>query len=141
MFMKWDQAYAVGYPAIDADHHHLFAIANRLHDAVHEGTARSIIGEILSELAEYCGEHFEREEQIMIRHRWVGYQAHKLLHDTLLDQVGALIAEFEAGKLDVDAETLAFLKTWILDHTQGSDRELANFLVVLPRTRGANGIV
>lgn len=129
MPMIWDDRFATGVPGVDHDHQHLFAIFNRLEDAVHQAKSKQAIEAILVELAEYTGYHFRREEDFMKEQNWSGYEQHKHAHDGLLEVLGTLIYNFERGETHIEGVTLSFLEDWLVEHTQVMDKEL---LAVVP---------
>ena len=128
MPIPWDGSLSVGHANIDADHEHLIAIYNRLEEAVRSGQACEIINQIFVELAEYTMSHFAREERVMIRHRFDGYEAHKAAHDALLQELSGLIGRSQTERGMAVDETLSFLRHWVTDHIMSCDQALAAFL-------------
>lgn len=130
MPMNWDDRFATGVPEVDHDHQHLFAIFNRLEEAVCHAYRKAEIEAILVELADYAGHHFRREEEFMQEHAWAGYPHHKLAHDGLLEVLGKLIYNFERGQAFIERVTLSFLEDWLIEHTQTMDKELLTLKAV-----------
>ena len=129
MPIPWDGSLAVGDPHIDADHERLISIYNRLSSAVECGEGCQIIDQIFIELAEYAMSHFEREERVMIRYHFHGYEAHKAAHDELLQRLSAVIDRSSSDRDRAVKETVDFLHEWVVDHIMSCDQELASFLV------------
>lgn len=128
MFIQWDGSLSVDHPNIDKDHKHLIEIINRLHDAIEQKHGEDIIGEVLSELADYTSEHFTREEHVMIHFRYPELDEHRRQHVDLINQLSKLIHNFELGRATVTPDTMEFLRHWLIDHVQRTDMKLAGFL-------------
>ena len=128
MFVKWDDALSAGDEKIDHDHKGLICIVDLLDDAVRCEHGNDVIGDILSRLSDYIGSHFEREEQIMRRIHYPDSDGHIQEHADLIKGLDALVYEFEASPNTVTADTLEFLKHWLIDHVKGCDMKLGRFL-------------
>lgn len=123
-FFSWSDELSVGHQGIDADHQHIFDIANRLHRAIANDAGDTIIGDILYELIEYTQEHFRREESYMRTVQYEGLAAHRHEHNLLLHKVGQLHQEFLAGRENLGNDVLDFLREWLLDHIMHTDMEM-----------------
>ena len=128
MFIEWDESLSVGHSNIDNDHKHLIQMINRLYDAIEQRHGEDIIAEVLAELADYTSEHFTREEHVMIHFRYPELAEHRRQHDDLVNQLTKLIHSFELGQITVTLDTMEFLKHWLIDHVQSTDKKLAGFL-------------
>ena len=128
MFIEWDGSLSVGNVQIDQEHVALIGIINRLNDAIQKEHGNDIIADILSELSDYVGCHFDHEEQIMRRHHYPLYDEHLKEHADLIKGLDALVYEFESSPTTVTADTLEFLKHWLIDHVRGCDMKLGSFI-------------
>ena len=128
MLINWDGSLSVGNASIDKDHERLVGIVNELDSAVNNNHGVDIISYILSELSDYVGYHFEHEEQFMRRYHYPGSEEHIQQHADLIKGLDTLVYEFEAIPNAVTADTLEFLKHWLIDHVKGSDMKLGTFL-------------
>ena len=84
MLIEWTKSLSLGIDQIDKDHESLVGIINRFDDAVKLEHGKEIIGEILSELSDYVGYHFDHEEQFMRRYHYPGANEHIALHANLI---------------------------------------------------------
>lgn len=128
MLIEWSDELSVGHEAIDRDHRRLIEIINTLEAAIAAGDGERAVGETLAELAEYARGHFDREERLMLRHRYRGYDVHKWAHDGFLDELARMIPRLESGEAAIDRATLDLLRNWMVTHVSGLDRELGTFL-------------
>lgn len=125
---EWNTSYATGIGSIDAQHQTLFQIGNKLHEAMIEGQGKTVVGPILDRLLRYTAGHFAHEERLMRLHDYPELAAHKAQHDALTRQVLEFQAKFQSGQATMTVQLLHFLKNWLVDHIQGSDRKYTPFL-------------
>ncbi|WP_136416502.1 MULTISPECIES: bacteriohemerythrin [Oxalobacteraceae] len=128
-YLTWTNELAIGHALIDADHQHIFDIANRLQAEISDAeTAEppeySIVGEVLVELIEHTGGHFMREEALMQTIGYPLYEAHKREHDMLMEKVNHLHRQFMDGQNNLALEVSEFLRKWLVRHIFNSDMEL-----------------
>ena len=128
MLIEWDDSLSVGHALIDQDHKVLVAIINKLSDARDKDCGKEIVADILSDLSDYIGYHFEHEEQVMRRFNYKYAPEHVHEHAELIKGLDMLVYEFERSVETVDADTLEFLKHWLVEHIKGCDHKLALFL-------------
>jgi hemerythrin-like metal-binding protein len=125
--IAWGPNFELGVPEIDRQHKELVNIINRLAAAMQQGTGTAIVGKILQEVVSYAQMHFSDEEKLMVRSRYQEHAAHHHTHEDLLKTVRALQTT-DASALRVTLETLKFLRAWLTEHIQKSDREFAQYL-------------
>ena len=128
-FMVWDDKLSVGVAVLDEDHKKLIAMINELYDAVLTNHGREVLNGILDRLVAYTSYHFAREEKLMLEAGYAGFEAHKKQHDLM--SKWAVQTEFEIHKNLLPApslEVLNYLKDWLFDHINGSDKEYGSCL-------------
>ena len=124
-FFSWSDALAIGHDDIDADHQDIFEIANRLQEEMQgEEPEHSIVGEVLVELIEHTGGHFQREEALMEAIGFPQLEQHRLEHKQLMEKVNTLHRRYMDGRGDVVAEVYDFLRRAMVPHILRSDMEL-----------------
>ena len=128
MLVKWDVSLSVGNEQIDRDHMELIEIINNFYQAAENNSSGSIIEDMLSKLSDYVSRHFEYEENIMRQHHYPGAKEHIQQLAELIIGLVSLVYKFESRSNTVPAETLAFLRHWLVDHVKGSDMRLGRFL-------------
>ncbi len=116
-----------GHPDIDLDHKSLFAIAARLFATKQSDVSFSVIGEVLSQLADYAGEHFAHEELLMDQADYPGCDEHICQHLEFIQKLSILIDTYERGRTDVLPELQSVLFDWLLNHTSDDDRISVSF--------------
>lgn len=127
--MEWNDKLSVGVEAIDADHKHLVALVNELHDAVKAAHGKEALGKVLDGLIAYTKSHFGREEAEMAKFKYPKAPDHIREHVNLTKQVLDVQAKYKAGKTAVlSMEVLAFLRDWLIKHISASDKALGDFL-------------
>ena len=88
--INWSQNLSVGINSIDEQHKKLVGMVNKLYDAMKEGKAKDILGNLLTELVSYTDSHFKTEEQLFNKYRYAETTAHKSEHDKLRNEVISL---------------------------------------------------
>lgn len=125
-YFQWSGQLSLGNPFLDADHRHIIALINDLHDAMREGAGDEIVGSVLFDLIVYCKGHFMREEEHMKHIGFRGYDAHKREHDALIGKVNTLYRDFkEGGRATLTIQTAHFLRDWLANHILKSDMAIA----------------
>lgn len=119
--LPWQDSYAVGVPAIDADHRLLFSLVNQLYDAREEGQAREVVASVLQVLVEYTIGHFNREERLMRLVHYPELEKHCQQHRELAVQVRRFQADYDGGRHAAVDELVTFLKGWLTGHILGVD--------------------
>lgn len=127
--LEWSEDLNLGIEEIDADHRQLVGVLNELFVACLEEQGPDVLAEILARLVDHTRGHFAREEAVMERHGYPGLGAHRGEHALLIAQVLEIQRIFEkSADRALNNEMLTFLKDWLVDHIQGSDRKIKKFV-------------
>jgi len=127
-FLQWNDSYSVGLDSIDDDHKKLLGMINQLQTASHYTTDDKMIEHILDELIDYTKYHFSREEKIMQDSGYPGIEEHMKLHKEMIHQVTGFIDGYRLHKTSTIDEVTQFLKSWLINHINGSDKEYMPYL-------------
>jgi hemerythrin len=131
----WRDALNVDHGIIDDDHRHLIDLINSIERIVTDDLSVRELQGALDQLALYTGEHFAREEDIMISHRYVKFDDHKAQHLRLIDELTDAAKPIRAAA-DADATASKalqagdighlseLLRHWLLDHIIKEDLKL-----------------
>jgi hemerythrin len=129
--MTWNEKMSLGVVGIDNQHKKLVGLVNELYDAIQAGKANSVLGRVLDDLVAYTESHFRREEEFFSNSGYPDTAEHKREHDDLTRRVLEIQAEVRAGVHGtLSLETMNFLKNWLINHIQGSDRKYVAYLSV-----------
>lgn len=121
-YMDWTDSLSVGVLQIDNEHKKLVALVNDLNDSMKNGKSKETLQKIFSELVDYTMTHFTNEESLMQKVNYVNFTVHKREHDELTKKARVLKDDFIAGKMMVSIEVRDFLKNWIVNHIQKTDK-------------------
>ena len=127
-FMKWDEKLKIGVERFDSQHKRLIELINRLYEAMRNGKANDVIAGVLDELVEYTVNHFSAEEAMLKLHKYPELDHHKGEHAALVGQVAELVERLKSGTGSLGTDVMNFLKSWLVNHIQGTDRKYARFL-------------
>ena len=131
VFFKWQPEYSVHIRTIDDQHQELVNILNRLFVAVFSHEGASAISGILDGLVRYTEIHFELEERLMRQANYADFEAHKLEHGKLMQELDRLCKKCLSEEKPTYFEMLGFLKRWLRGHIQGVD---TRYSIALQRT-------
>ena len=128
--IPWHDSYKVGIDTIDAQHQHLFEIADTLYAAITSDTppTKGAVKALLDQCADYVKLHFSHEEDLMAATTYPASAGHKSAHITFTTAVMNVVKDFTAGK-EIDLEELyAFIADWLVEHIIRVDRSLGTYL-------------
>lgn len=127
--LHWRPNMSLGIAALDADHRHLIDLLNRLHFMFLAGDENAAVGDVLDELLAYTRRHFAREEAVMRRTGYPGFQRHRQQHRELADRLAVFRARFDAAPDQFDmAAFYDFLSEWLLVHVLDEDMKLKPYV-------------
>lgn len=124
----WDAKFSVGIVEIDRQHKALMDMANELKFELDGKRSIKTARRILKGLIDYTATHFSYEEQLMDQTRYSEAEAHKELHRKLVDDVMGYNERIEQGDEEVLGELMAFIKGWLIEHIQKTDKRLGAHL-------------
>ncbi|KXS44898.1 MAG: hemerythrin-like metal-binding protein [Methanolobus sp. T82-4] len=125
--VTWSDKYSMNIKEIDEQHKNLVRMINELHDAMLNAKSKEVALGIIDEMAEYTQYHFSTEEKYMVQYKYPEYAAHKKEHDKFIQQVGDFKKDYESGKAGLSFDLLNFLKNWLVNHIQESDKKYSPF--------------
>ena len=126
--IEWDEALATNHPKIDEQHKALIDAFNNLYEAIGKGRARQEGSRTLLFLTNYTVQHFQMEEDLMDQVHYPDAARHKKLHHDLVVKLSSLMKNYVSGAENLTGSTLEFLEGWLVEHIQGEDCRLAEFL-------------
>lgn len=128
LLIEWDDTLVLGVQQIDEHHEKLVSILNRCYRALMLNDHRHELEAIVGELLDYTHYHFRTEEGLMDEAGYLEAPSHVQAHGSFIASIEDFQGRFQAGESFVAMELLMFLKEWLLEHIQHTDRALARFL-------------
>jgi hemerythrin len=124
----WDQAeFTTRIELIDQQHKRLVEMINVLHDAMLNRKSATIFRDVLDQAIDYTVYHFGTEESLMEQYQYPDRAEHTLEHNEFKMKVLNYRANLDTPSL-LALEFSQFLRSWLLEHTMTSDRDLGRFL-------------
>ena len=124
---QWDNSFSVNVTEIDKQHQKLVALINDLNDAMKQGRGKDALAKIIGELFTYAGDHFATEEKYFDKFGYPSTASHKLEHADFVKRVSEFKNGFDSGQLALTIEVMYFLKDWLKNHIQGTDKKYGPF--------------
>jgi len=123
----WSDNIRTGNRYIDLQHQELIELINELAEAIATVPSQDQISDILHRLENYVMFHFNTEENLMTNNRVniEHAQRHMFAHQNFSKKIQSYKSNIQAVKPE---EIVNFLVTWLTEHIQCTDQELARLL-------------
>ena len=133
-YLSWNDSYSVGIESIDNDHKKLILLINNLQTSIDYKTDNEFEKQTLDEVVDYTKYHFTREEDLMEKNGYSDFVAHKAQHQKMIDKVTELVQAYEKDeskgiKAGAIESLLMYLKSWLINHINGTDQEYSEYLI------------
>jgi len=125
--ISWSDEYSVGIQEIDEQHKCIVNYINEMYRAIASGSHDAVV-DVVQKTVEYTKIHFAVEEALMRIFGYEDYSEHKAIHDQIIQQVLMYQGRVLIGE-EVGMEMIAFLKDWLFDHINGSDKKYASTFI------------
>lgn len=126
--IPWKSEYETGISEVDNQHKQLVDILNKLYEAMSVGKGKDVLESIFNELTSYTITHFSSEEKYMVVYAFPDTQNHKAQHKKLIEEVTRFKNDYANGNSKISINLANYLKNWILNHIQGSDKQMGKYL-------------
>lgn len=128
--MTWTDKMSVRVGSIDEEHKKLVAIINQLYDGIQARQGHEVLGDVLAGLVAYASEHFQHEEHLFAQTGYPDAAQHIREHNDFAAHVREMQHCYSSAPTAVlSVEVLDFLRKWLIDHVQGSDRKYSEYFV------------
>jgi len=128
-YLKWKSGYSVGIASIDVQHRKLIELINSLQAAVDYSTGEHFERKALEELVDYTKTHFKYEEELMEQNGYADFESHCSEHARMIARVEEVLLAYHADPHNALHEALNFLKDWLINHINGTDKQYSQFLI------------
>ena len=136
-FFEWQNEWTLGIEIIDRQHRQLAVLLNKIVELYLKNGGQTgseqrsnQLHEQLKIFYEKVREHFNDEEDLMLKANYPGHTEHARDHLMLLAELTHYIRHIEEGLNNINIGTLDSLKIWFISHIISSDKEFADFLQV-----------
>jgi len=126
--ITWVPEYELGIPIIDAQHQILCLYINGLYRFIQENRDKSELHKLVTSLKDYTITHFNTEEQYFSRSEYPETVNHKKIHATFVAKIADVEDKMKDNSFDVSEDLLEFLKKWLINHIQVTDRKYVPYL-------------
>ena len=124
----WKSAYEIKIPEIDLDHRHLVGLINDLYEQMKTGHGYELIDEVIDQLIDYVGSHFDREEGFMRAGSYPAMTDHLAEHERFRAHILEMDARRRSGVSPTAIELLNYLSDWLRDHVSTADKKMGQYL-------------
>jgi len=124
---QWKDTYSINHKEIDSEHKKLFVIALKALDTPKNGK-KKYIRKTLIELNKYMREHFRNEEKFMCSINYPGYEAHKRIHNEIIEQINIIIKKIPTLLIeDFEKILIEYMDIWLINHILTEDSKIVCF--------------
>lgn len=134
----WSPQLHLGNDVIDADHMHLFALADTLHAAMVNPEYDENIRVVLDDLLKFSGEHFAREEALMIETQYPNQSDHVFEHRLLTYRLRKFRNRHVGGERGLARELQNFIDGSLTRHIMTTDLRLAQHIKSISSVNASN---
>ncbi len=113
---------------MDDKHKVLFDIINDIYDNISKKSNKEIIYDLLVKMRKYTVTHFSAEENHLEKVGYPELDSQKKEHKIFVDKIADLEKRYTEGKAILTFEVTSFLKTWLVQHIEISDKKYGAFL-------------
>jgi len=128
-YVEWKPEYDLGIASIDQQHRRLIGLINSLQTAVDYSTGEEFERKALDELVDYTRTHFKYEEGLMEQNGYPEFESHRGEHMRMIAQVDEVLESYRQDQDNAMQNAIEFLKGWLIDHINGTDRKYSKFLI------------
>ena len=132
-FCNLPKGFRTGIDAVDGQHQRLVDMVNQLDDVRKApyktgDDKKTAVGEIVSEMVDYTISHFAFEESLMEDAGYKFYNAHKRVHELLVQRAGEYKERWSSGE-DIADELYEVLHRWLFNHIRNDDKAYASAIL------------
>lgn len=136
-FLEWQHDWSLGIEIIDRQHRQLAVMFNKIAELYLNNGGQTDSEQRSNQLHEQLNiffdkvcEHFNDEEDLILKANYPGHTEHAREHLMLRVELKQYIRHIEEGLDHINIGTLNSLKDWFISHIISSDKEFADFLQV-----------
>jgi hemerythrin-like metal-binding protein len=127
-WISWGEKQTTGHADMDHAHRKLVDLINLLADAMENSKPKEFCSHTLEQFIDLTKAHFVAEEHLMELHRYPETAEHKALHATLIEDVLAFKASYDASDAVESITLLVVLDSWLHRDIAEADKALADFV-------------
>jgi hemerythrin-like metal-binding protein len=125
----WNDNLSVGIDSIDRQHMKLVEMINEFYERIKDKSSTDLIANLIKNMREYALHHFATEEKLFMQFNYPEADGHVNEHKKFVDKVMDLEERYKSGSVILSFEITNFLKDWLVNHIQGTDKEYANYFI------------
>lgn len=123
--IEWKSEYSIGVEEIDLNHKRLFDMIGQFVDSLSESHMTRLSATILMPLVIHIKTIFAEEEKIMLRIKFPDYKRHRLLHESFLKNIAAVLVRIKKGKQVNLLEPMEIFSELMAAHIMKEDKKIA----------------
>ena len=126
--LKWTTSHAVFVTEIDDQHKEIFEALSQVQKALAGADPPVELPQLTRVLVSSIVEHFAHEERLMRAARYESLRWHREKHSAAVRRVTQFVQKIEGGDAAAGLAMVAYLNSWLHEHTRLADQMLGAFL-------------
>ncbi|MBK8806281.1 MAG: hemerythrin family protein [Bacteroidales bacterium] len=126
---EWSNDLSVKIDTIDCQHQKLIGMISEFYEMIKNKSANDLVSKLIKNMKEYTVIHFSHEEKYFEQYNYIHKDEHIKEHKLFVEKVKDLETRYNAGKVILSFEITNFLKTWLTNHIQVTDKKYSDFLI------------
>ncbi len=123
--IRWQDKFRTGIVDVDYEHQELVELINKLYVELQSSARADAVRQFFGDLHKAISSHFALEETLMKSADYPNYPVHKDDHEDLLDELRAIMEDYENAPESVSVDVLGkVLDTWFTEHFRTHDAKL-----------------
>ncbi|GEM_PF-352520 len=136
--IPWSADLALGNEILDNDHKYLVTLVNTINLAIDCNISLDDLMAYASLLEAHCKNHFQREEDLMVKIGSPGLVQHRADHEALLNHIREMCGNIKSKRsLEEFKESIPFIELmsgWILKDILDHDKKLKEYFIKVNRS-------
>ncbi len=126
--IEWTPELCLNIDIIDEQHKTLVDMINNFYEELANKSSKELIGKLIVQMRDYTEIHFKAEEELFLSYGYKDSAAHIKTHEDFITKVKDLEMRYRENKLIISFEVTNFLKDWLINHIQKTDKEYAEII-------------
>lgn len=130
MILRWKRIYKTGISDTDQRNKKLVCIINEFYKYISDECIIDHAERIITQLLKVSTAHFHAEKELFNQYNFTVERIEKHIeeHKLFIEVLKNALISIQSGDLPVCYKTADFLRSWIVKHMLGSDREFGLFV-------------
>lgn len=134
---EWNDKYSTGVDEIDFQHKKFLKIIKKTYELKEKNIDEEEVFLLIDDLIKYANFHFACEESFMEIYAYPKLSSQIREHNKIKNDLKKRVEKVKKREEDI-VDLMFFLMTWFINHTNGSDKDIGEYIKVHNETLYGN---